>query len=135
MNVGPDVLTCPRVAGNDTDPGLRFHILSMPHHVSSSQHIQVATSCVTVNLVADDLATLRSIMRRYRQIEALRAERDREIAALVARNVPREPICDIVGLTREQIRRIANAEQERVHRCQEGGTEPTAGPADPQTPS
>jgi hypothetical protein len=107
----------------------------MPHHVSSVQHIQVATStCATVDLVADDLAKLRSIMRRYRQIEALRAERDREIAALVARDVARGPICREVGLTREQVRRIAEAERKRQAQSPQN-PEPgsTAEPGDPQT--
>lgn len=82
--------------------------------------------------MADDLAKLRAIMRRYRQIEALRAERDREITALVARGVPREPICDIVGLTREQVRRIAKAEQERGQGPETPETGPTPDPVDPK---
>ena len=61
----------------------------------------------------DDLARLRAIMRRYRRFDAVRAERDAEIAALVEADVARGRIGDVVGLTREQVRRIAKAERER----------------------
>lgn len=58
----------------------------------------------------DDLARLRAIVRRMKRA---REDRDEEIEALVAREVPRERIAQTAGLTREQVRRIANAVRKR----------------------
>jgi DNA invertase Pin-like site-specific DNA recombinase len=76
-------------------------------------HRNATWMCATIMSVTDNLAKLRAIMRRYRQFDVVRAQRDAEIAELVKRGVPREQICRITGLTREQVRRITNAEQAR----------------------